>query len=268
MDILASVGDIYRALDKKAPFAYQMDFDNAGFLVGREEAEASRVLVALDLTDAVLEEAIEKQVDLIVTHHPVIWGKFASVTDRDLTGRRLIILIEHGISAICAHTNLDAIEGGVNSELARLLGLLDPLPLEQDGIDVEGQPYGIGRVGLRAAGATSVELFALEVKAGLGLTGLRLMDAGRPVYRVAVGGGACGGMLAAVLRHDCDTFVTSELKHDVYLEAKACGINLIDAGHGTTERIICPVLVDWLSEAFPSITVLLSECQGEAFSYR
>jgi len=264
---LASVGDIYRALDKNAPFAYQLDFDNAGLLVGREAAVVAGVLVALDLTDAVLEEAIEKQVDLIVTHHPVIWGKLSAVTDRDLTGTRLLTLIEHGISVICAHTNLDAVEGGVNSELARLLELLDPLPLEQDGIDVEGKPYGIGRVGLRDAGATSLESFALEVKERLGLVGLRLMDAGRPVHRVAVGGGACGGMLSAVIRQGCDTFVTSELKHDVYLEAKAKGINLIDAGHCETERIICPVLVDWLREAFPSISVLLSECQGEVFTY-
>lgn len=265
---MASVGDIYRALDRKAPFAYQLDFDNAGFLVGREEAQVSRVLVALDLTDEVLEEAIEKKVDLIVTHHPVIWGKLSAVTDRDLTGKRLITLIEHGIAAICAHTNLDAVEGGVNSELARLLALVHPRPLEQDGIDAEGRPYGIGRVGLRAAGVTSLEAFALEVKEGLGLAGLRLMDAGRPVHRVAVGGGACGGMLSVVLREGCDTFVTSELKHDVYLEAKAQGINLIDAGHGSTEGIICPVLAGWLREAVPSLSVLLSECDGEVFTYR
>lgn len=264
---MASVGEIFRYLDQKAPFSYQLDYDNAGFLLGREEAEVSRVLVALDASDVVVEEAIAQGVQLLVTHHPIIWGKLSALTDHDTTGRRLLQLLDAGIAVISTHTNLDMVEGGVNTVLAAALHLQHPIPLQQDGVDAAGQPYGLGRVGVRAAGETSPALFAQEVKAALGLQGLRLMDAGRPVLRVAVGGGACGSMLAEVLAQGCDTFVSAEFKHDVYLEAQAQGVNLIDAGHYGTEALVCPVLVDWLRAGFPTLKVLLSAREGEVFSY-
>lgn len=264
---MARVKDIYAFLEGKAPFSLQLDFDNAGFLVGRSEAPVQRLLVALDITPEVIAEAADMQAQLIVSHHPVIWGQLSAVTDGDLTGRRLLALIESGIAAICAHTNLDAVEGGVNSALAERLSLLAPVPLVQDGVDEAGRPYGIGRVGLRAGGETTLAAFAGEVKERLQLQSVRLMDAGRPVHKVAVGGGACGGMIPEALAHGCDTFVTSDLKHDQYLEARALGINLIDAGHYSTETVVCPVLADWLRAAFPEVDVRRSARQGEVFSY-
>ncbi|MBP3319134.1 MAG: Nif3-like dinuclear metal center hexameric protein, partial [Ruminiclostridium sp.] len=144
---MATVREIYDLLDRKAPFRYQMGFDNAGFLVGRGGAEVTKVLVALDITPEVINEAVEMGAQLIVAHHPVIWGQIGQVTDETSTGRKLLALIEHGIAAICAHTNLDAAHGGVNAELARRMGLTDPVPLEVDGEDENGVPYGIGRVG-------------------------------------------------------------------------------------------------------------------------
>ena len=122
---MATVKDFYDFLDRKAPFRTQMDFDNAGFLVGRGDREVSRVLVALDITPAVIEEAAAKGCQLILTHHPVIWGKLGQVTDESTTGRNVLALIEQGIAAICAHTNLDAAEGGVNTQLALAVGLTD-----------------------------------------------------------------------------------------------------------------------------------------------
>ena len=120
---MATVKEIYALLDRKAPFRYQMDFDNAGFLVGRGDAQVSGILVALDITPAVIQEAVDKNCQLIVAHHPVIWGKLGQVTDETSTGRKVLALIEQGIAAICAHTNLDAAEGGVNTQLARRVGL-------------------------------------------------------------------------------------------------------------------------------------------------
>jgi len=93
------------------------------------------------------------------------------------------------------------------------------------------------------------------------------MDAGVPVHRVAVGGGACGSMLPQVKAMGCDTFLTSDLKHDLYLEARDLGINLLDAGHYSTEAVVCPVLAQWVREAFPDLEVLEAEGQGEVFGY-
>lgn len=262
---MANVNGIYNFLNEKASFSMQMDFDNAGFLVGCGGRKVDRILVALDITPGVIEEAIEKKVQLIVSHHPVIWGSISAVTDQTNTGRRLLRLIEGGIAAICSHTNLDAAEGGVNSELAVQLGLIKSIPLHEDGMDAAGAPYGIGRVG-ELTQSMELEAFLVRIKESLGVAGVRVYDAGRAVHRVAVGGGACGGMLPDVIRQGCDTFVTSEVKHDVYLEAQDCGINLIDAGHYSTEALICPVLVRWLEEAFPEIEVYRAK-EAEVFRF-
>jgi dinuclear metal center YbgI/SA1388 family protein len=178
------------------------------------------------------------------------------------------MLIENQIAAICAHTNLDAVEGGVNSELARQLKLRDSIPLHQDGVDESGIAYGIGRVGNRIDGPISLDTFVSEIKNTLGLDGVRVLDAGHDVYRIAVGGGACGSMLSDVLKHGCDTFVTGEVKHDVFLEAKALQINVLDAGHYATETVICPVLARWIKSEFPALWVEISESQKEVYCCR
>lgn len=264
---MATVKDIYEALDRKAPFRYQLGFDNVGFLVGRGNQPVQRVLVALDITPAVIEEAIGTGCELIVAHHPVIWDKLNRVTDETVTGQNLLTLIEHGIAAICAHTNLDAVEGGVNTELARLLGVEAPVPLETEGQDEAGVAYGIGRVGQLSGGPMPLRDFAARCKKALHLEGLRVLDAGVPVCKLAVGGGSCGSMLAQVKAHGCDTFLTADVKHDVYLEARALGVNLLDAGHYATETVVCPVVADWLRAAFPALSVSVSTRQGEVFAY-
>ena len=134
-------------------------------------------------------------------------------------------------------------------------------------MDEAGRPYGIGRVGNLPGGPLSLADFARKAKENLGLTGIRAMDAGVPVHRVAVGGGACGSMLPQVKAMGCDTFLTSDLKHDLYLEARDLGINLLDAGHYSTEAVVCPVLAQWVREAFPDLEVLEAEGQGEVFGY-
>ena len=120
---MTTVVDVYRFLQKKAPFELQKDYDNSGFLVGRGDAEVTKILVALDITDTVIREAIMQGAQLIVAHHPVIFDGIKSVTDQTVTGRDLLTLAENRIAAICAHTNLDAVEDGVNDALALRLGL-------------------------------------------------------------------------------------------------------------------------------------------------
>lgn len=262
---MITVQDIYRFIHQKAPFDIQMDFDNAGFLVGRGDHVVTKVLIALDITQSVVEEAVKIGAQLIISHHPVIWGGAKSVSDQTVTGRKLLAMIENGISAICAHTNLDAVSGGVNDALAAKLGLSEIEQLHQDGIDSLGNAYGIGRVGL--VPEQPLYEFALEVKQLLGANGIRLVDGGRPVRKVAVGGGSCSGMMQDVIAKGCDTFVTSDVKYDGFLDAKAMGINLIDAGHYPTENVVCPVLKGWLEEQYPNLSVVISDCHSEVFSY-
>jgi len=183
---MAAVKDVFQALDRLAPFGTQLDFDNAGFLAGRSEREVRKILVALDITQAVAEEAGRWGADLIVSHHPVIFHPVKAVTDRDETGRVLLALIENRISAICAHTNLDAAQGGVNDRLAAALELASPVPFEGE---------HIGRMGQAHRRGLPVREYAAFVKDRLNAAGVRFVDGGRPVEQVAVGGGSCGSML-------------------------------------------------------------------------
>lgn len=264
---MTTVNDIVRYLDGVAPFSMQMDFDNAGFLVGRGERPVSRVLIALDITEEVVEEAAALGAELIVSHHPVIFHPARSITDADPVGRVLLALTERKIAAVCAHTNLDAVAGGVNDALAQRLGLTQIEQLCQAGTDSIGRPYGIGRVGMREGIAEYLPAFARYVKEALGANGLRYMDARRPVRRVAVGGGACGDMLADAFQMGCDTFVTSDVKYNVFLDARAMGVNLIDAGHYPTENVVCPVLEKWLRSGFPGLEIVQTKEHKEVSSY-
>ena len=264
---MATVREIYQYLDGLAPFSLQMDFDNAGFLVGRGDRQVDKILVSLDITEEVVAEAAQLGCQLIVSHHPVIFFPAKSVTDATPDGRILLSLVEHNIAAICAHTNLDAVSGGVNDALARKLGLTNIEQLKQDGVDASGRPYGIGRVGNTAGVPMYAPAFAAFVKEALGANGVRFVDARRPVRRVAVGGGACADMLKDALALGCDTFVTADVKYNGFLDAKALGVNLIDAGHYPTEQVVVPVLAKWLADGFAKVEVLTTQTHKEVLSY-
>ncbi len=247
---MTSVIDVLGALEKKAPASYAADFDNVGFLVGHGKAEVRRVTVALDITRRVIDETAEKGANLIVSHHPVIFNARKSITDSDGTGAILLHLIEKGISAICMHTNMDSALGGVNDLLAEAIGVEDLRPIEP--IDDSGA--GGGRYGMLKE-EKEFSAFLEHVSGAISANGLRYYSAGKPVFKVAVGGGSCGSYIGAVAELGCDTFVTADIKHDVFLEAEERGINLIDAGHFATEDVVCPHLRDIIKEAFPSLDV-------------
>ena len=201
------------------------------------------------LTEAVAAEAVAIGADLIVAHHPLMncaWHKVQHVTTDDAQGRTITTLLKNNVSAICMHTNLDAAEGGVNDALTEKLGLQATKPLTDE---------KIGRVGTLNCEKPLVE-FLQDVIKYLGCNGLRYVDCGRPVHRVAVGGGACGCYIPQAISAGCDTFVTSDLKYNDFLDTE--GINLIDAGHFPTENVICGPLAAYLQKAFPAATVSVS----------
>ncbi len=143
------------------------------------------------------------------------------------------------MAAICAHTNLDAAQGGVNDCLARVLELGDPEQLHQDGTLPDGAPYGIGRVGTAHRPGQTAGQYAAYVKSRLGGRLGAVHRRRKARVRVAVGGGSCGSMLEDARKAGCDTFVTADVKYDTFLLARSLGINLMDAGHFATETVIC-----------------------------
>jgi len=251
------VRDVYAKLNEIAPVAMKMDFDNVGLLVGRREREVSRVLVALDITEDVLDEAIALGAELIVAHHPLIFTPLRAVTDEDPTGRMVLRLARHDMAAICMHTNLDAAQGGVNDELAHAVGLSETeivMPLGE----LDGVPYGLGRVGNLPAPLSMAD-FLEQVKAGVKTRGLRYVDGGRAVSRVAVMGGSGSDGLQLAVRAGCDTYVVGEAKYSAFLEARSLGVNLIEADHFCTEDVMSEPLGQMLTKAFPGLVVMVSQ---------
>ena len=246
---MTTVREIESFLYGWAPRELAESWDNVGLLVGDPEAAVERVLVALDITPQVAEEALERGCQLVVAHHPVMncaWHPVQTVRADDRQGRTLTALLRGGVAAICMHTNLDAAEGGVNDILAEKLGLTQPEMLTEE---------KIGRIGTLKCEIPLVE-FTHFVIESLGCNGLRYVDGGRPVRRVAVGGGACGCYIPQAVVAGCDTFVTSDLKYNDFLDTE--GLNLIDAGHFPTENVVCTALRDRLREAFPAANILCS----------
>lgn len=254
---MPTAGEIEAALYELAPRALAADWDNVGLLAGRADREVRKILVSLDITETVAEEAERMGADLIVSHHPLIFHPARSVTDRDPAGRLLLRLVEAGLSAVCMHTNLDAARGGVNDALAAALGLENAAPVQEGGIE---------RVGTLPE-ALALPVFLDRVKAALAPNGMRYVDGGRPVRKVAVGGGACGDFLWEAAALGCGAFVTADLKYNHFLDAQALGLTVIDAGHFPTEDVVCPVLVRYLGERFPGVEIRKSSSHREVIQY-
>ena len=258
---MPSVREIEQALFELAPKDLAMDWDNVGLLVGDCGKEVHQVLVALDVTAAVAEEAERVGAELIVAHHPVMnshWTMVQSLRDDNPQGRLLRKLVRDGTAAICMHTNLDAAQGGVNDAFAHRLGL-EQVELLEGGDSVV-------RVGVLPEAMALPDFLAL-VRKRLRPNGIRYADGGKRIRRVAVGGGACGDYFAAAAAQGCDAFVTADVKYNQFLDAGELGLSLLDAGHFPTEDLVCPVLEQFLQERFPALTIMKSASHREAVQY-
>lgn len=256
---MLTVRDVLNALWQIAPAHYQEDWDNIGLLCGRAGAPVTRVLVALDPSPAVAEEAKSRGCELVVTHHSLIFGGLKAAADTQAAGERVLACAERGLAVISMHTNLDCAPGGVNDVLAARLGLENVTVLE------DGETAGLVRIGEIAACEPAA--FAARVRQALDCPGLRFVDGGRPVRRVAVGGGACAGFAERVLAAGCDAFVTADLKYHEFCDAAQRGLTLVDAGHYETENPVCEVLAARLQAALPALAVLRSEVHRDCIRY-
>ncbi len=253
---MTTVKNIYDLLCGFAPLELKMDFDNPGLLVGHENREVRCALISLDITDEVIEEAKRAGAQLIVSHHPLFFSLKRAV-DSDESGRKVLALAEAGIAAICMHTNLDKAPGGVNDMLAQAAGLQDieVFDTQEAGYDA---PCGLGRIGVLEPSQDMKE-YLPRLKKALGANGLRYVDSGKPVHKVAVLGGSGGDMLFEAAALGCDTYITADVKYNGFLSAKELGINLIDGGHFCTETVVVPKLASLIGKAFPAVDIVISK---------
>ncbi len=243
-----TVCELYAYLDEKIPASLSCEWDHDGLMCCPDaEKQVRKVLVALDITAAVVETAIAGGYDVILSHHPLIFSPLGALTPNDPVARKVMRLVSADVAAMSFHTRLDAVTGGVNDKLAAMLELCDVRPFGNGGEE-------IGRVGQLPREMTTAE-FAARVKHCLGADQVLLSDAGLPVRRVAVLGGSGSDDVIAAKRAGADTYLSGELKHNWLTDAPELGINLIAAGHFHTENPVCEVLRELVLEAAPTLQV-------------
>ena len=247
-----TIRDLYAALEQRLPRSLSWDWDNDGISCAPDlDAPMTGVLIALDPTEDAVEAAIEAGANVLLTHHPMLFRGLKTVDGHDTGSRKVIRMIQNGITAMAFHTRLDAADEGVNDCLAAALGLTNAEPFG-DASNSAGKP--IGRVGDLPREMTADE-FIQTLKTALDLPNLIFAGCGKPVRRVAVVGGAGDDDIAAAVAAGADTYVTGELRYHQLCDAPYGDINLIMAGHYHTEAPVLARLAVLCGEICPETPV-------------
>lgn len=254
--MMALCSDIMTFVEQIAPYELAEEWDNVGLLVGNRESKVERIMLCLDITTASLEEAIDKKVDLIVTHHPVIFKGLKRLIESEVKGSLVYTLIRNGINVYTAHTNLDFAVSGVNTHLAASLGL--------KGIESLGE--GPGKTGILDS-QVSLDTFIKRIKNSLKVPFVRVAGkAEQGVRKVAVFCGSFDDNLEILMQSNADVLVTGDLKYHTALDACEAGLCIIDAGHFNTEKVILPVLAAALKYNFAGIETFCFQQEEDPFN--
>lgn len=244
--------EIMEKLESLSPASFAESWDNVGLLVGSREKEVRSVMLALDATETVIDQAILMEADLLLTHHPLLFSPLEKIVADDFIGKRVIKLIQNDISYIAMHTNFDVM--GMGDEAAEHLGLSGSSVLEityEDEISKEG----IGRIGTLPA-AMRLEECAVWVKEVFELEQVRVFgDADGLIRKVAVVPGSGGDYIDRALQAGADVLITGDISHHKGLDAVEKGISIIDAGHYGLEKIFIPYMKAFLQRELPALQV-------------
>lgn len=237
------VKDITAIIEAFAPLDSQESWDNAGLCIGSPEAEVHAVLVGFDCTPALVREAISLGADMIVTHHPLIFGGLRNISPDDPVGEAIILAVRGGIAVYAAHTNADKAEGGVNALMAERLELVDPEPIDAS---------HLGLVGLLPA-PMSGEAFCRYVKERFALQVLRCSAPVEEVWKVATSCGAGASFAQQAFAAGADAFVTGDVSYHRFFVPP--GRMILDIGHRESETDIVGKFVSILQNKLPNFAV-------------
>lgn len=259
-----TVQDICQTLEAFAPLNLQESYDNAGLLVGELDTPVRAVLVCLDVTESVMEEAVAKGCNMVVSHHPLIFKGVKAITGPDRITRCLIKAIQHNIALYACHTNADSVFDGVNGRMAEMLHLQDCRILASK----PGETHvGLGMLG-RLNTPMPVESFLQEVKRVFNVHTLRHSgyEVNSVIRTVALCGGSGSEFYADAKRAGADVFITADVKfHEFFTQGSP--VLLVDAGHFETEQFTKALFVELLSKKFPTFAVHISTAETNPVHY-
>ncbi len=231
--------ELIKLLDETASPELAEDWDNPGLLVGELDAQIGTVLIAVDATDEVIDEAVEVRADMIVTHHPLIFQGLRQVTDSDFIGRRVIRMIRNDICCFAMHTNFDI--SCMGEEAAERLGLMDYQVLQS-----VGGEEGFGRIGRLSRPMSVLELSEL-VKEIFSLEAVKVFgDLQEIVTTAAILPGSGSSGIKDAISLGGEVLITGDISHHAGIDAAAQGLCVIDAGHFGIEKIFIPYMKEYL----------------------
>jgi dinuclear metal center YbgI/SA1388 family protein len=248
------------------PFENSAEFDNTGILIYGKE-EVSKILLTLDITNKVADEAISKNTDLIISHHPLIFKPIKKLHFDDIC----VNLAKNNISVISAHTNFDLANYGVSDIMCNVLGFenqhecLEIFENKNNYIQNSGNEIGYGRI-CNCPDISTYELVKLvkeKFKSGI----IRYVDSGNINNKIALCSGSGGSSFKIAHSLSCNALITGDVKHDQFIEAKNIGITLIDAGHFHTETICLDYLLKKIKEKFSDLEVEIAENNVDVVEY-
>jgi dinuclear metal center YbgI/SA1388 family protein len=250
-----TLAEVTAALERIAPLRLAADWDSVGLLVGTRRDRIDRVMTCLTLTPEVAHEAVRDGADLVVAHHPLPFRPVGRITDDSPAGRVLLDVIGAGIGVWSSHTAWDSAAGGINDQLAAVLGLEHVTPVEPDSLVPLA---GFGRAGQLprdwTVGRLCRHLQSPEVAGRLGVSGVQVAgDPDRPAGRVGVVCGSGGDSVAALRKAGCNTLVTGEIRLHGGLDCLAHGIAVVAMGHHASERFSMDALASRIGEALPGV---------------
>ena len=258
------IQQVLSALERFAPLPLQESWDNAGLQIGLTEAEVSGALLCLDVTEKVLDEAIAKGCNMVVSHHPLLFRGLKQVSDASDVQRTVMKAIKNDICIVSMHTNLDNAQGGVNFKIAERLGLVNVGFFAEKSVD--GVACGSGVVG-ELPEAMAADDFVLLVKRQLEAESAMCNELlRRPVKRVAICGGAGDFLLDEAVKQGADAFLTGEMHYHQYFgyEQK---IQICVVGHYESEHFTCELFRDILKEECPEVKTFIAETNTNPILY-
>lgn len=242
--------NIIEQLETLAPLSYACDWDNPGLLAGRSKKEVKKIMVALDVTDEVVKQAVAQEADMLVTHHPLIFSPLRQVNDLDFISRRIVDLLQHDISYYAMHTNFDCVPGGMADLAADFIGLQEGQVLEVMGETADGRVYGIGKKGILESPMT-LEALAEKVKQAFHLPFVMVYGKEKiqePVSKVAISPGSGKRELTVAVKSGVQVLITGDIGHHEGIDAVAGGLVVMDAGHYGLEHIFVDFMASYIKE--------------------